>query len=200
MELCSADLRAVFLDKSCVSISIETKGEKGTEPYAEALLLAVFLARQLTTVTDEAADRLARNLASSACDPQDMDGPTLVPSVSRRRGKMFTCHVNTLPNSAKPFDDSVSGFGLLGSTSSYYAPVAALALLRFLAIRRSSDNTYVQRIGAVAWLTAQMHFRGMLNLRNWYSQANGTAAIVFTDDFTTELPVLREEMRSLSKG
>jgi hypothetical protein len=161
-----------FHQQEQVSVYLETTASGLEQELGEIALFTCLSVRILCNLgVNDTSDTLARFLANSSQGVKEFASGTstggfeLINYPGYKGRKRFTLNLK-MSDSEFNFDLAQNGFGFLARGYGFYAPVAVCALLRFLAVKHSQQNTFLSSLGQAAEACGHLHLQRRITLGN----------------------------------
>lgn len=161
-----------FYEQEKASVYLESFSLPSDEEVAEIMLLVMFAIRQMSNLgVNETTDQMAgmfmglpaaiRGLASG----EVTGGLQLILPPGQPGRKRFDAKLTMTPQQTN-LALNAKGFGWFATGMNYYAPVSVLALVRYLAMKRSNDEYYLTILAKAVAKTGGVHLDRQITLSN----------------------------------
>jgi hypothetical protein len=161
-----------FHEQEVISVFMEAFSNGIDERLVEITLAAFFALRMVSNLgADPSAQRLAIILSdaheiSSRFAQGDTDGGfQLIPYPGYQGRKRFVASVRFAQRGSR-FDLTSRGLGWLAKGVGYYGPIAVLAYVRALSIKRKADPEFLNELSTALRECGQMQLAGLVTLSN----------------------------------
>ena len=170
----SLNVELHFHEQEKVSVYLESNTSGDDETFGEVSLFAMFAIRMISNlgpvdVSDQLATLLtaAPNVICEMASGRVIGGVELVPYAGYPGRKRFLAQFG-LDSRGPHFGFQVKGLGWLWTGLRYYGPVAVIALMRYLAIKRPDDGLFLKRLSKAAALVGHTQLGRTITLTNHY--------------------------------
>jgi hypothetical protein len=177
----TASMEIHFYEQDELAVFFESNAPSELEKLAEIGLFTMFAIRIMSNLgVHEITDGLGSFLIEAETfAPRFLDvlrdrGFRLVRYPGHAGRKQFLGSV-TMEKIVR-FDHKMKGFGWLGRGLGYYAPIAVMALLRFLVERHENDLEFHQRLAKAAWACGRFQLERRIGLTNQVELGTGVIA------------------------
>lgn len=161
-----------FHEQEVISVFMEAFTNGIDEKLAEIVLAAFFALRMGSNLgSHPAAQHLATILTDSHgfvnrfARGQTDGGFRLIPYPGYAGRKKFVSNVRIAEQGAR-FNLTTKGLGWFATGVNYYGPIAVLAYVRALAVKRSSDAEFLNELATALRTCGEMQLAGMVTLSN----------------------------------
>lgn len=177
-----------FHEQEKASIFLESNVFGNEEKLGEIGLLAMFAMRIMSNLgVHQVRDDLATILTGAPIAIHQLakgnttGGLQLITYPGFQGRKRFLVD-SRMSDDRWQFHFQAKGFGLLARGMGYYGPVAVLALLRYLSLRRPDDNEFLRCLSNAAAMSGQIHLSREIRLGN-HSQLAAYALVSACPDY-----------------
>lgn len=161
-----------FYEQEKASCFLESFSAAADERLGEASLLVMFAIRMMSNLgISETTDRMAvmlqdaPNEISGLASGKTTGGLELIPHSGPPGRKRFHSQLVITDKNLR-FGFQAKGFGWLATGINYYGPVAVLAMLRHLAMKRSQDSAFLTSIGRAIGMVGNAQINRQIQLSN----------------------------------
>jgi hypothetical protein len=160
-----------FHEQEKASVFLESNVSAPSGNFGEVYLFTLFALRQLATLGETESVALAGSLLDigpiikELASGHELSGVKVVPYPGYQGRKILLARF-TLRNENQSFYFNTKGFGLLSRGIGYYSPTGVLVLLRYLAMRHSSEEAYLAKLAQAAQLCGALYSQRQLTVTN----------------------------------